>query len=151
MCTHTYSGRTGCTEFVQGVQLAYDVYHKRTRRTVRDMVCRVFRTKWIHAVHHAHIKSSDQMNMWIKWLWTKWTGPLLYTSLHSGTLWYILVHSGTLWYKLGTWSPPPIWTSMQNLESVAQKIAELWVLMYLITFVICSEYPYELPCKIWSL
>ena len=40
-----YSGRTGCTVGVQGVQWAYRVYHKRTRRTVRDMVCRVFRTK----------------------------------------------------------------------------------------------------------
>jgi hypothetical protein len=27
-----------------------------------------------------------------------------------------------------------IWTSMQNLESVAQKMAELWVLLYLCTF-----------------
>ena len=45
------------------------------------------------------------------------------------------------------------WTFMQNLESVAQKMAELWVLMYFLyffTFVICSEYPYELPCKICS-
>ena len=29
-----------------------------------------------------------------------------------------------------------IWTSMQNLESVAQKMAELWVLLYLCTFVL---------------
>ena len=27
-----------------------------------------------------------------------------------------------------------IWTSMQNLKSVAQKMAELWVLLYLCTF-----------------
>ena len=26
------------------------------------------------------------------------------------------------------------WTSMQNLESVAQKMAELWILLYLCTF-----------------
>ena len=46
------------------------------------------------------------------------------------------------------------WTSMQNLESVAQKITKLWVLMYCLyfrTFVICSDCPHELPCKIWSL
>ena len=51
-----------------------------------------------------------------------------------------------------------IWTSMQNLESVALKMTELWVLLYLCTFfcsfctfVIYLDYPYELPCKIWSL
>ena len=41
-----------------------------------------------------------------------------------------------------------IWTSMQNLKSVAQKMSELWVLC---TFVLCSDCPYKLPCKIWSL
>jgi len=48
-----------------------------------------------------------------------------------------------------------IWTSIQNLESVAQKMTELWVLMYFLrTFLhflyFCIlDYPYELPCKIW--
>jgi len=34
-----------------------------------------------------------------------------------------------------------IWTSMQNLESVAQKMAELWVLLYLCTFLyFCTSF-----------
>ena len=36
-----------------------------------------------------------------------------------------------------------IWTSMQNLESAAKKMTELWVLLYLhtfCTFVICLDY-----------
>ena len=38
---------------------------------------------------------------------------------------------------------------MQNLESVAQKMTEFRVLLYLCTFVIFLDYPYELPCEIW--
>ena len=72
--------------------------------------------------------------------------------------------------------------TMQNLEAVASKLAELWPVndfskmsiiqpklilvlcmsmqtsmqnleyfLYVFTFVICPEYLYELPCKIWSM
>jgi len=52
-----------------------------------------------------------------------------------------------------------IWTSMQNLDSVAQAISELGPVLWFggqfvfgdHFFAICSVCPYELPYEMWSL
>ena len=55
-----------------------------------------------------------------------------------------------------------IQTSMQNLDSVAQEMSELCSILrfgghfvywrpFLKKIKICSDCPYELPCKIWTL